>query len=80
MNNFGYRLKENTVMFVYVGSVKKEVQVFGNFMGWSENDPEWKMHYNPENGDWELEVSISKIKSGNIDNFYEFTFIVDVIG
>ena len=77
MDNFGYYIKENSVMFVYVGSVKKEVHVFGNFMGWSENDPEWKMHYNHENDDWELEVSTSKIKSGNTTDFYEFTFIVD---
>lgn len=77
MKDFGYYIVQNMVKFVYMGPAKKEVRVFGNFMGWSENDPEWKMHYNPENARWELEVSISKIKGGNTDDFYEFTFIVD---
>ena len=43
----------------------------------SENDPDWKMQYNPQNYNWELEVSINQIKSGIIGNFYEFTFLVD---
>jgi 1,4-alpha-glucan branching enzyme len=77
MNDFGYRIKHDKVKFVYFGSAKTEVRIFGNFMGWSENDPEWKMHYNPESGNWELEVLISKIKGGITGDFYEFTFIVD---
>jgi hypothetical protein len=77
MHDFGYFIKKNKVKFVYSGQAKKEVRVFGNFMGWSENDPEWIMHYNSERGIWELEVLIDKIKSGNNSDFYEFTFIVD---
>ncbi len=77
MDDFGYTIKQNKVKFVYSGPAEKDVRVFGNFMGWSENDSEWKMHYNPESENWELEVLISKIKSEDTGNFYEFTFIVD---
>jgi hypothetical protein len=77
MDDYGYLVKQNRIKFIYSGRAKKEVHVFGNFMGWSENDPEWKMHYNPESDNWELEVLISQIKRGNNSDFYEFTFIVD---
>jgi hypothetical protein len=77
MNDFGYIIKQDKVKFVYSGSAQEEVRIFGNFMGWSEDDLEWKMHYNSESGKWELEVLISKIKDGITSDFYEFTFIVD---
>jgi hypothetical protein len=77
MDDYGYSIKHNKIKFIYSGREKKEVYVFGNFMGWSENDPKWKMHYNPESENWELEVLVSQIKHGNNSNFYEFTFIVD---
>ncbi len=77
MNDFGYSIYNKKVKFVYSGSARSDVQVFGNFMGWAEDDPEWKMHYNSKSNNWELEVLISKIKSGSADDFYEFTFIVD---
>jgi len=77
MNDFGYIIKPDKVKFVYSGSAQEEVRIFGNFMGWSEDDLEWKMHYNSESGKWEFEVLISKIKGGITSDFYEFTFIVD---
>ena len=77
MNDFGYTIKQDKVKFIYSGPAKEDVHVFGNFMGWSENDPEWEMHYNPGSGNWELEVPMSKIKNGITVDFYEFTFIVD---
>ena len=64
----------NKILLCIKTNLDKEVQVVGNFMGWSENDPIWKMQYNPENYNWELEVSISQIKSGITGDFYEFTF------
>lgn len=77
MDDHGYLIKEEEVKFFYNGHVEKEIQVVGNFMGWSENDPEWKIHYNPENNNWELEILINQIKSRNNGVFYEFTFLVD---
>ena len=77
MVDLGYSVKGDKVKFIYKGLAEKDVRVVGNFMGWSENDPIWKMEYNSDNYNWELEMPISQIKSGITGDFYEFTFLVD---
>jgi hypothetical protein len=52
MGDLGYPLKEIKLNLFIRDFAEKEIRVVGNFMGWSENNPIWKMRHNPENDNW----------------------------
>jgi|GEM_PF-2241406 len=75
--NEGYTLEGNVIKFIYKSDEKDmEVYVFGNFMGWIEEDADWRMSYNTTGKQYELTKELEEIKSNLEYGFYEFTFIV----
>ena len=72
----GYFLEGDNVIFLYVGKVKEDAYVSGNFNKWCKDDEAWKLQFDENTKAWKLTVPKKEIKVLSQD-FYEFTFRVD---